>query len=384
MIIRDIKNGENKKTQSLMACAFKYSLDSSEVGDDMEEDFIGAFEDDNETLMAQIAVKDYKVTYNGKTVGCVGIAGVSTYPEYRRSGCIRAIFNEIFKRCEEKGWDLSLLYPFSYRYYRKFGYELAFRHKEITVPFAFLTHIERNNDGVLYKGQKEILEGLLDVYGKYAEKMNLCMARNDGKVYSSDPIKTKKYTYLWYSENSPVSYATVTPDGETLVVNELVYTDVKSLYGILGFLRLFDGQYKNVFFRLLESDSPVEYLIGIDKGITVGVLNGAEGRVVNVRKILSLNDYPKYNGSIRIRITGDVIESNNGVYTVSFGDKTDVSFEKDGEWDVSMSINAFSLLAFGGVKRGSASYLADTEIKAKEELLYDMFPEKQMNLFERF
>ena len=89
-------------------------------------------------------------------------------------------------------------------------------------------------------------------------------------------------------------------------------------------------------------------------------------------------------GSIRIRITGDVIENNNGVFTVSFGDKTEVSFEKDGEWDVSTSINSFSRLVFGGVARGKAAYLADTVIRNKEELLYEMFPERSMNLFERF
>ena len=384
MIIRNIENGENKKTQSLMACAFKYSLDESQVGDDMEEEFIGAFADDNETLMAQIAVKDYKVNLFGKTVGCVGIAGVSTYPEYRRNGCIRAIFNEIFKRCADRDWDISLLYPFSCRYYRKFGYELAFRHKTMTVPFSMLTHIERNNDAVLYNGQKDVLEGLLDVYSAYAKNKNLCMIRNDGERYSAFPIKSKKYTYLWNKSGVPASYATVTPDGETLMVTELVYTDKTSLYGILGFLRLFDGQYKNVHFTLLESDSPVEYLIGTDKGVSTGVFDGAEGRVVNVKKVLLMGEYPSYNGSIRIKIAGDVIESNNGVYTVSFGEKTDVSFEKDGEWDVSMSINSFSRLVFGGVARGNGAYLPDTIIKSKESTLYDMFPERSINLFERF
>lgn len=384
MIIRNIENGENKKTQSLMACAFKYPLDASRVGDDMEEEFIGAFADDNETLMAQIAVKDYKVTYCGKTVGCVGIAGVSTYPEYRREGCIRAIFNEVFRRCADRGWDVSLLYPFSYRYYRKFGYELAFRHKTLSVPFSMLTHIERNNDAVLYNGEEDVLADLLGVYAAYAKDKNLCMVRTDGASYSADPIKSCRYTYLWKNGGTPASYATVTPDGETLRVTELVYTDAASLYGILGFLRLFDGQYKNVYFALLENDSPVDFLVGTDKGITASCADGAEGRVVNVKNVLMMNEYPRHGGSIRIRITGDVIENNNGVFTVSFGDKTDVSFEKDGEWDVSTSINSFSRLVFGGVARGKAAYLADTVIRNKEELLYEMFPERSMNLFERF
>ena len=92
MIIRKLRSDEAYKAKMLMGCAFNYSVDGeAERTSSFEEEGIGAFCDDNETLMAQLVVKPYKTFFCGNTVDAVGIAGVSTYPEYRRNGCLKAL-----------------------------------------------------------------------------------------------------------------------------------------------------------------------------------------------------------------------------------------------------------------------------------------------------
>ena len=389
MIIRALRKDEAYKAKMLMGCAFNYSVDgAAEKESDLGEESIGAFCDDGETLMAQVVVKPYKSVFCGSVVGCVGIAGVSTYPEYRRNGCVKAIFNEIFRIAPERGWTVSFLYPFSYRYYRKYGYELVLKHKTLTIPFDMLTHIDRNSDAVLYNGQPEVLEGLLKVYNEYALTRNVCYYRSGSSEYSDNPVKSLKYTYLWYDGGKPKSYAKVKPgqDG-ALEVTELVYTDPASLKGILGFLRLYDGQFKKLYIPFLEYDSPVEYLIDSDRSVGVGCFDGAQGRVVDIKKILEINKYPENKGSLKIKIHGDFYGKNDGVYGVVYENgKSAVYFEKDGEYDVAFTIQSFSRLVFGDVAEYAIPYLSGTEIKdmLKVKELASCFPRRPINLFERF
>ncbi len=389
MIIRPLRKDEAHKAKALMGCAFNYSVDvQAEVASLLDEEFIGAFCDDGETLMAQVAVKPYKSVFCGVAVDCVGIAGVSTYPEYRRNGCVKVIFNEIFRLAPEREWAVSFLYPFSYRYYRKFGYEVAIRHKKLTVPFEMITHIERNSKAVLYSGQPEVLEGLLAVYNEYALSRNVCFIRDDGREYPQDPIKSQKYTYLWYDGSEPKAYAKVKPGQDrALEVEELVYTSTDSLKGILGFLRLYDGQFKRLSIPYLEYDSPVDYLLDDDRDIGIGCFDGAQGRIIDITKILRLNRYPEGKGELRIKLYGDFFAENNGIYGISYEDgKGKASFSKDGEYDIALNIQSLSRLVFGDVPEYAIPYLPGIIIQNENKLkkLARCFPKRPINLFEKF
>ena len=83
----------------------------------------GAFDDDeNKTLMAHIINYHYDFLVDGVPVKTGGIGAVSTLPEYRESGAVRAIFNELLPQAYSNGEVLSSLYPFNHKFYRKFGY----------------------------------------------------------------------------------------------------------------------------------------------------------------------------------------------------------------------------------------------------------------------
>lgn len=389
MIIRPLREDEGYKARMLMGCAFSYSVDwEADKPNKLTEESIGAFCDDGETLMAQVVIKNYKSCFCGSVVNAVGIAGVSTYPEYRRNGCIKAIFNEIFKMAPERGWLVSYLYPFSYRYYRKYGYEVFFKHKTLTIPFDMITHINRNSSAVLYTGQQDVAAGILDVYNTYAAGRNVCFKREEMSAYSDNPVKSLRYTYLWYDGKTPKAYATVKPaQDSTLEVVELVYTDKASLYGILGFLRLYDGQFKKLYIPFLEYDSPVEYLLDSDRGMSAGSFDGVQGRLIDIKKVLELNKYPDTAGSVRVKIYGDFITENNGIYDISFEKgKGTVRKELDGEYDIAITIQSFSRLVFGNVHEYAIPFLDGIEIKNNDKIavLSRCFAKKPLNLFERF
>jgi predicted acetyltransferase len=89
----------------------------------------------------------YQVNFQKQIVPLSGIAFVATYPEYRGNGAIRQLMTEILQKNYEKETILSYLDPFSYSFYRKFGYALAFNQKKYSLPATefpkgFQGHVE--------------------------------------------------------------------------------------------------------------------------------------------------------------------------------------------------------------------------------------------------
>ena len=82
----------------------------------------GAFAGDGR-MMARILNYRFDSILDGQLAANGGIGGVSTLPEYRNTGAIRAIFEKLIPEAYRNGEVFSTLYPFSHAFYRKFGYE---------------------------------------------------------------------------------------------------------------------------------------------------------------------------------------------------------------------------------------------------------------------
>ncbi|HAN20704.1 MAG TPA: hypothetical protein DCP51_03365 [Clostridiales bacterium] len=388
MIIRELRNNEKYKRDMLFSVSFGMKADieksKTEEMNLIDEVFIGAFCDDDETLMAQVAVITYKSMYYGNIMTASGIAGVSTLPEYRRLGCIREIFKYIFDSDKMQKWDTSLLYPFSFRYYRKFGFERILQHKTIKVPFSALAVIPRNDKGVLYQSKDQLPE-LLELYNNFGKKFNAFFYREGGKYFNETPFKSGKYTYIWYDGGKPRAYATGIVEGRTLNVSELVWLDKEALIGIIGFLRMFEGQLDDIFFSTLDKNNPLDLLIDCDRSTSFGMYDGAMGRAVDIKKCLSLYPFPGEEGSVVIEVTEDFIKENNGFYHVKFGNGVvKVSHKKTGKPDISISICSLSRLLFGETEQKSIEYLPETVIHTDKEKIKNIFKPTDVNLFERF
>ncbi len=50
-----------------------------------------------------------------------GVAGVATYPEYRRSGYVKELLQHSLQTMKKDGYTVSMLHPFAVSFYRKYG-----------------------------------------------------------------------------------------------------------------------------------------------------------------------------------------------------------------------------------------------------------------------
>jgi hypothetical protein len=80
------------------------------------------------------------------------------------------------------------------------------------------------------------------------KEYNACFYRENGKYFCDTPFKTGKYTYMWYKQRQTRGVRNLYIEGRTLNVTELVWLDKASFYGMLGFLRMYEGQVDDIGF----------------------------------------------------------------------------------------------------------------------------------------
>ena len=83
----------------------------------------GAF-DDTGRMTSTIVTCPRRLTFDGAAVNCDEVHMVGSLPEARGGGSIRALMQEVLKDFKAKGDPISVLMPFSFAFYRKFGFEL--------------------------------------------------------------------------------------------------------------------------------------------------------------------------------------------------------------------------------------------------------------------
>src|SRR5699024_987951 len=113
----------------------------------------------------------------GKQFRMGGISSVATWPEYRRQGMVKHLLKHALSYMKDQGITISFLHPFSFDFYRKFGWELAFSNKAYTIPIEYLKNIERG-DGYVRRINND-LTPLQAIYHAYAKRFTGPIVRDD-------------------------------------------------------------------------------------------------------------------------------------------------------------------------------------------------------------
>ncbi|MHA1226275.1 MAG: GNAT family N-acetyltransferase, partial [Candidatus Hodarchaeales archaeon] len=130
MEFREATENDKKMLEKIWLYAFNPSENSYEVLKKKEDKnypykqrtFIV---EENNNIRAVLSTIKFSQNIRGTFVKSAGVAGVACRPEYRRKGYITKLFSFAFKKMLEEEFLVSILYPFSYSFYEKFGYGQA-------------------------------------------------------------------------------------------------------------------------------------------------------------------------------------------------------------------------------------------------------------------
>ena len=375
MEVRYIKPEEAVDFQRVSAASFIWKFDEEEDST-VKFPVVAAF--DEGKLIAGAEIYRYKTNFCGNIINSIFADGICTKPECRRMGGVREIFGGLSELAEREDWTLGFLHPFSIEYYEKFGYANLNSIFSVKVPFSKLGGIARNTNVTLYTGEE--FKELRELYEKCALRTNLMTLRESRQYFCETPLENAEYTYLRRDENGVADgYVRFTVERpNNLVVDEMFVLSPKALYGLVGFLRNYDGIAENLIVKKQHQGSPFACFANRLDGVSHAKDGELAGRIYDLKKLLECNEYPKEYGKFSI-LSIDDIERNKGIFDVEYQNgKAVVTRRNDGDFDISLTAAAAAklMLSGEGFDENTAEYIGGVEIKGCTCDFFRAFPHR--------
>jgi len=221
--------------------AFQYKLSEEDraarVRDASPDETIGCF------VQGQLAAKatflTLEVYLQGVAFAMGGVGGVATWPEYRRGGMVAHLLRQGLRQMRERRQLVSMLQPFSYGFYRRYGWELT--HDRTTIELD-VTQLPRwQADGWTLEQTTE-LSRLAPIYDAHARRF-------DGMLRRSPEWWAKRF------KRARNPHMTVCVDGQGRDRGYLVYEVKDSVFEAIEFVALDQGARRALWKHVANHDS---------------------------------------------------------------------------------------------------------------------------------
>lgn len=408
MIVRQIRPEELRRTQEICSVAFEYSIDFTKSAQQIFEETLAnpesredvywqnhfaAFKDDDVTMMSTFSALPFPINFDGHQCKMYGIGGVSTLPQYRRSGGVRGCFELALPWMLDNGAVFSYLYPFSTAYYRKFGYEMGCHRRKYRLLMDRLPRFELDGDCYMLETGAGLRDDIIAIARDWQTRYNMMVVSEDLEyawIDKANPTKDQLFTYVYKSKDgSPMGYVSlkkVDEDGSrNLVCTRMQFTCAEGFKGLIRLLASLASDHHAVSFTVPEDWNLEPLLPELSFGAVKCELEPyGMVRVIDVEKALSLTKI-KGEGMIRIAVTDAHIPQNNGCFKVLYaaGEKTQVS-RTDEAPDLQMDIAAFSPLILGVYETETMRYMPTVTSHVPLSALAPLFYKKKNYICEYF
>lgn len=350
------------------------------------EDYIAAFNDDGK-IVTIIQILPHFMWLDCISVKSGGIANVASLLDYRRGGNVRKLMKLACDNMYNDDCIMSYLFPFSYSYYRKFGYELCCKSDKITAKSEDLCQFEMKGYVKQFEPGEHGTdpEDIITIYNEFASKFNIMCDRDAWQWKNrieKDPIKTKTRTYVIYDENNNArSYFTYNYDYKEskviLHISDMAWLNYDDMYSLIGLISRLFGNSEEIDFNVPPNMMP-SYIWKNTADLTIETKPNGMARIINAKKAFVILKKQIKEGSFTIKINDDFMEQNNKSYKISWSDgKTEV-LEYNGKCDMECSIMALAQILTGFISLDNAISRSDLNVNDNKELLCCVFTKKDV------
>ncbi|MDQ0272403.1 GNAT family N-acetyltransferase [Cytobacillus purgationiresistens] len=190
MSIQRLKSDQYEEAIKLSMYAFQYKVQDHEIDKRKKmldkQQIIGIWEEDR--LASKLHMLSLQISINGHDWKMGGIAGVATYPEYRRKGHVKELIAQSLKEMKSKGEVFSFLHPFDIGFYRKYGWEIFAENKKVIIETKDLAMIGQLA-GTIKRVNKSGNQSIEQMYKEYISHYS------GGLVRDQDWWKTSIYSH---------------------------------------------------------------------------------------------------------------------------------------------------------------------------------------------
>jgi len=376
--IKLVSRKDGERAFQLITYCFPWFNEVKEKARELIDDFVSkdvilGYYDERGILNAMIAILPFDIYIYGSPLGMGGIGIVSSMPEGRHGGKVAGLLKNSLQIMRDRKQFVSMLGPFSYEFYRKYGWELSFERLNYDIPIHHFSEFNKKS-GSIRPFKDDDLEAVNAIYTEYARKHNCCIIRDkalwtDFMLDDSRTKKYPKYTYLWTdADNNPGGYIIYTIKEDKMNIHEMVYLDQRAKEGLFWFIFAHQSQVDNVYWST-SSDERL-YLDLTNPRVGMGLTPGMMFRVVDVKNALLSRCYDKNTeAKFSISISDPDAEWNNKNFLIEL-EEGEIDVEECEAGEVSCTIQTFSQIFTGYVTPGEALLHNKLigELKAIEEM----------------
>jgi predicted acetyltransferase len=255
--VRQLRKEEIEQSLRLASFAFQYTIPKEEwetaILNEVPAEVWGGF--DGDQLVAQVRIRPLRTYLQGRIVEMGGIAAVASWPEYRRGGIVASLLIRSLSVMKEAGQSISFLTPFSFAFYRRYGWETYTDRKRLTVETALLPRIESARvPGQVVRVDQDI-DLLSPLYELYASKFNGMLNRS--KEWSKELLERKKGQVSVYRDvqGVPQGYVHYQVKSNELFIHELITLNHEAQLGLWRYIANHDSMIQKVVYMAPSNDS---------------------------------------------------------------------------------------------------------------------------------
>lgn len=302
---------------NLYAFHFKHTTESKER---MKKEFdyghaLGSFSENQ--LTSSLIMFPFEVYYHGQVFKMGGIGNVTSYPEVRGQGHIRQLMTTNLKEMKEKGMVLSYLAPFSYHFYRKFGYEVTFEERQYEMSsedFGSFKAPEQTVKRVSWEDQKEAIKA---IYDEEMKQSTGPLKRSDWIWDNRIMFSDKKNLALYQDEEGvPKGYIHYEFSGENLnhfEIKELIALTGGAEKALWEFVGSHAAGFENITFPARSDQKLFHLFRGAD--LKQKMVSGMMARIVDMKNFLKQFPFKRIEKqTFYLNVTDDTAEWNDKVF----------------------------------------------------------------------
>jgi predicted acetyltransferase len=276
---------------------------------------IGVYE--NGRLQAALGILDYQFFFGDDRRPCGGIFGVASDPAMRGRGYAGALIKRSLEIMREKGQYLSSLWPFDFRYYRRYGWEWTGETRNCVVPLELLPsgHEADHVEGVY----EDVIRVLAPLYERKAAQYNGMLAR-DSKRWEqrTTPVRGRqRAAYVYRRDGGDEGFAILHygDKDDELRADDIVALTRRAYEGLLGVARRHAMTAKKLMWSAPEIDIFPSILTHWD--VETKLEPAGMGRVVDAAAALrALRPPPSLTGEAIVLLSDEHAPWNAGTWRI--------------------------------------------------------------------
>ncbi|CAM4066708.1 GNAT family N-acetyltransferase [Bacillus paranthracis] len=342
-----LKEDKFREALRLSEYAFQYKVEEERMQQQLtrmkeSHEVYGIMEGND--LAAKLHLIPFHIYIGKEKFKMGGVAGVATYPEYRRSGYVKELLQHSLQTMKKDGYTVSMLHPFAVTFYRKYGWELCANLLVCHLTKSDLVMKKQVNGTVKRFNKENHPEEVEKLYETFAERFSGMLVRNE--KWWLQAVYEDLTLAIYYDENKTAAgYMLYKIEKSKMTVEEFVPLHNEARNGLWNFICQHDSMIKELEMTVSENEQLLYTLQ--EPRVKTEIKPYFMGRIVDVEQFLKQYElnWNNVQQELILHITDSFAPWNN--VSVRLANYEITIIEEPMDKGIKLDINALSTILLG-------------------------------------